>query len=301
MSELNQANIEAVLAAIREKLPDITASLNQCFDTSLALELGESGLAAAVEQPAASEPGVIVSLNFGSTVMLCAIARTLPLPEWYTAPNVSQKARLETLAMEWSLNCVPDDLVAERYVSQAVANLSEAIRSCRPAEFGVCLPVRSAGDDSPAPKMWFVWPVAQEPVDVPQPQPAGPTCAPTSARSPAVAPAPVAAVTPASAPNPQVTRGSPTRVHTSRLLKLPVNVIVKLAEKKVELGQLSGMGPGAIVTFEKSCEDLLDLYVNNQLYCRGEAVKIGEKFGIKITEVGSVEQRMSAVLHSHGR
>ncbi len=48
--------------------------------------------------------------------------------------------------------------------------------------------------------------------------------------------------------------------------------------------------------FEKSCEDLRDLYVNNQLYCRGEAVRIGEKFGIKNCEIGSVEERVSAVL-----
>ena len=80
------------------------------------------------------------------------------------------------------------------------------------------------------------------------------------------------------------------------LLSIPVSVIVKLAEKKIELGQLMVMGPGTIVTFEKSCEDLLDLYVNNQLFCRGEAVKIGEKFGIKVNEVGSVEERVSAVL-----
>ena len=81
-----------------------------------------------------------------------------------------------------------------------------------------------------------------------------------------------------------------------RLRRLPVPIIVKLAEKKLELGQLLAIGPGAIITFEKSCEDLLELYVNNQLYCRGEAVKIGEKFGIKICEVGSVEERASAVL-----
>jgi flagellar motor switch protein FliN/FliY len=81
-----------------------------------------------------------------------------------------------------------------------------------------------------------------------------------------------------------------------RLRKVPVRIIVKLAEKRIELGQLLAIGPGAIVTFEKSCEDLLDLYVNNQLYCRGEAVKIGEKFGIKICEVGSTHQRLSAVL-----
>src|SRR5258708_5263636 len=83
-----------------------------------------------------------------------------------------------------------------------------------------------------------------------------------------------------------------------RLRTVPVTVIVKLAEKKVEMGHFLGLGIGAIITFEKSCEDLLDLYVNNHLYCRGEAVKIGEKFGIKVCEVGSTEERMSAVLGS---
>jgi flagellar motor switch protein FliN/FliY len=81
-----------------------------------------------------------------------------------------------------------------------------------------------------------------------------------------------------------------------RLRGLPVPIIVKLAEKKIEMGQLLAIGPGAIITFEKSCEDLLDLYVNNHLYCRGEAVKIGEKFGIKVCEVGSAQERASAVL-----
>jgi len=81
-----------------------------------------------------------------------------------------------------------------------------------------------------------------------------------------------------------------------RLRSVSVPIIVKLAEKKIEMGQLLGIGTGAIITFEKSCEDLLDLYVNNHLFCRGEAVKIGEKFGIKVCEVGAVEQRVSAVL-----
>jgi flagellar motor switch protein FliN/FliY len=88
----------------------------------------------------------------------------------------------------------------------------------------------------------------------------------------------------------------PERV--SRLLNLPVKCVAKLAEKKIEVGQLLSLGPGAIVTFEKSCEDQIDFYVNNKLYCRGEAVKIGEKFGLKINEVGSVEERVSALMDS---
>ncbi len=73
-----------------------------------------------------------------------------------------------------------------------------------------------------------------------------------------------------------------------RLLKLPVKVAVHLAERKIGLSQLLTMAPGTLLTFDKSCEDLLDLYVNNQYYARGEAVKIGEKFGLKINEIGDV-------------
>ncbi len=47
----------------------------------------------------------------------------------------------------------------------------------------------------------------------------------------------------------------------------------------------------------KSCEALLDLYVNNARYCRGEAVKIGENFGLKINEVGTTEERGSKILN----
>ena len=74
----------------------------------------------------------------------------------------------------------------------------------------------------------------------------------------------------------------------SRLMKLPVPVAVHLAERKIDLSQLLSIAPGTLLTFEKSCEDLLDLYVNNRIFARGEAVKIGEKFGLKINELGDL-------------
>jgi flagellar motor switch protein FliN/FliY len=39
--------------------------------------------------------------------------------------------------------------------------------------------------------------------------------------------------------------------------------------------------------FDKPYDSLLDVYVDNRLYCRGEAVKIGETFGVKISESNS--------------
>ena len=77
---------------------------------------------------------------------------------------------------------------------------------------------------------------------------------------------------------------------------VPVTVSVRLAERKMSLGAVVALGPGSLVTFNKSCEDLLDLYVNNFRYCRGEAVKIGENFGLKIDEVGVEDVRKSKIL-----
>ncbi|WP_166827216.1 FliM/FliN family flagellar motor switch protein [Thalassoroseus pseudoceratinae] len=80
--------------------------------------------------------------------------------------------------------------------------------------------------------------------------------------------------------------GTSKDVNARRLMGLPVTISVRLAERQVELKQMLSLSPGSLLTFDKSCDDLLDLYVNNQLYGRGEAVKIGEKFGLKINKIG---------------
>jgi flagellar motor switch protein FliN/FliY len=81
-----------------------------------------------------------------------------------------------------------------------------------------------------------------------------------------------------------------------RVLRVPVTVSVRLAERKMSLGAVVALGPGSLVTFNKSCEDLLDLYVNNHRYCQGEAIKIGESFGLKISKVGVTEARKERII-----
>jgi flagellar motor switch protein FliN/FliY len=85
-------------------------------------------------------------------------------------------------------------------------------------------------------------------------------------------------------------------VRVRRLLNVPVQVSVRLAEKRVELDSVVSLVPGAIITFNKSCEDSLDLYVNNQHFARGEAVKIGEKFGLRLTEVDVKPVRLPRII-----
>ncbi len=128
-------------------------------------------------------------------------------------------------------------------------------------------------------------PAAAKPA-APQPSASKPAASPQVAAAAAAPPAPK---------EPEKPTGPTPRERLHRLMKLEVPVSVRLAEKRITMGQLINIGPGGLITFPKSCDDLLDLYVNNRLYAKGEAVKIGEKFGIKINEVGVENLRASGV------
>ena len=80
-----------------------------------------------------------------------------------------------------------------------------------------------------------------------------------------------------------------------RILKLEVPVIVKLAERKLNLSEVMRLGVGAIIEFVKSNDEPLQLLINNKPIGVGEAVKVGENFGLRITQVGDIKQIVQAL------
>src|SRR5438477_1381375 len=75
-----------------------------------------------------------------------------------------------------------------------------------------------------------------------------------------------------------------------RILRLEVPVIVKLAERKLLLSEVMRLGVGAIIEFMKSSDEPLQLLINNKPIGVGEAVKVGENFGLRITQIGDIKQ-----------
>ena len=75
-----------------------------------------------------------------------------------------------------------------------------------------------------------------------------------------------------------------------RILRLEVPIIVKLAERKLMLSEVMRLGTGAIIEFFKSSNEPLELLINNKVIAIGEAVKVGENFGLRITRIGDVRQ-----------
>ena len=76
------------------------------------------------------------------------------------------------------------------------------------------------------------------------------------------------------------------------LFDVPLQVSVEVGRTKILLKDLLQMGEGYVVELDKLAGDPLDLYVNSRLIARGEAVKVGDKFGIKLTEVVSQTDRL---------
>ena len=301
MPEFTEANFESVIATCGENVASLAESLNQCFDRKDRVVVGESRPWNAEESAEElAKPGVIVSFEVGGQGMLCLIPEAHLLPTWYTEPSKTEEARLQTLAMEWSMNMLPLDLEAEKFTAMAVADLAMQLSGSEPLAWSGQLEIvifdeGAEGDETeptgdPRSKIVLVWPVEHPP----SPQPEEPVAEASAAPAPvaaASASAPAAAAAPAA-----VSETTEWDDRTKRLLYLPVEVIVYLAQKKIEINQLMSMSPGALITFNKSCEDRLGLYVNNSLFCRGEAVKIGEKFGLKIDEVNVVEEVEEKIL-----
>ena len=85
-------------------------------------------------------------------------------------------------------------------------------------------------------------------------------------------------------------RTVPTGSELNRILRLEVPIIVKLADRTLTLQEVMRLGPGAIIEFAKNSDEPLELLINNKTIAVGETVKIGENFGLKITQIGDIRQ-----------
>jgi flagellar motor switch protein FliN/FliY len=69
------------------------------------------------------------------------------------------------------------------------------------------------------------------------------------------------------------------------VLDVPVELTVEIGRKSMRIGEILKLGPGSIVELSKVNGEPLDIYANHRLVARGEAVVVGERYGVRLTEV----------------
>jgi flagellar motor switch protein FliN/FliY len=73
--------------------------------------------------------------------------------------------------------------------------------------------------------------------------------------------------------------------YSRRLLQIRVPVRVTLASQRKSIQEIIELGPGSIVKFDKTCDEPLELCIGDRPVARGEVVKVGDKFGLKISGI----------------
>lgn len=69
------------------------------------------------------------------------------------------------------------------------------------------------------------------------------------------------------------------------VMDVPVELTIELGRKNVKIAEILRLGPGSVLELDKANGEPLDVYVNNRLVARGEAVVVGERYGVRLTEV----------------
>lgn len=76
------------------------------------------------------------------------------------------------------------------------------------------------------------------------------------------------------------------------LLDVPLQVSVEVGRARMLVKDFLQMKEGGVIELDKLADEPLDLYVNNRLIARGEAVVVNEKFGLRLIDVVSTSERL---------
>lgn len=76
------------------------------------------------------------------------------------------------------------------------------------------------------------------------------------------------------------------------ILDIPLKVSVELGRTKMPVSELLNLTQGSVIELNKLAGEPMEVYVNDKLIARGEAVVINEKFGIRLTDIISPAERV---------
>ena len=77
-----------------------------------------------------------------------------------------------------------------------------------------------------------------------------------------------------------------------RLLQdVDVKLTVEIGSTSLTLRELLALGESSVIELDRQANELLDVLVNGTLIGRGEVVMVGDRFGVRMTELVSPEKR----------
>lgn len=76
------------------------------------------------------------------------------------------------------------------------------------------------------------------------------------------------------------------------ILDIPLRVTVELGRSKMPVSELLNLTQGSVIELNKLAGEPMEVYVNDKLIARGEAVLVNEKFGVRLIDIISPAERV---------
>lgn len=321
MAALNASASESFLSAIGAGSEEAASAFSRTFDAEVAFSAGAGGaLDPSTLKSNFSVAGLAMTLlTEGKSILVLIPSNTGLIPDWCKDPDATGKSKLSTFAQELGMNIAPDDFFPEDFQSQMVENLALAAEQGKigPDPGFAELVIDQGGKKTTALILWpiedrdAVFQSASSPAPggiPPSPAAAGPASAEIPAALESASPLGAGLGAPfgggfSSFAGPDFEDElDQKRLSTDELpgysrsvLKVCVPVAVVLARARRPIKAILELGVGSVIQFDKSCDELLELEIDRTLVALGEAVKVGDKFGIRLSTVILPKERFRNV------
>jgi flagellar motor switch protein FliN len=81
-------------------------------------------------------------------------------------------------------------------------------------------------------------------------------------------------------------------VNLDVILDVPVTLSMEVGRTRIPIRNLLQLNQGSVVELDRAAGEPLDVYINGTLIAHGEVVVVNEKFGIRLTDVISPQERI---------
>lgn len=76
------------------------------------------------------------------------------------------------------------------------------------------------------------------------------------------------------------------------ILDIPVTISMEIGRTRISIRNLLQLNQGSVVELDRLAGEPMDVLVNGTLIAHGEVVVVNEKFGIRLTDVISAQERI---------
>jgi flagellar motor switch protein FliN/FliY len=81
------------------------------------------------------------------------------------------------------------------------------------------------------------------------------------------------------------------------IMDIPVRLTVELGRTKISIRNLLQLAHGSVVELDGLAGEPMDVLINGTLIAQGEVVVVNDKFGIRLTDIVTPQERMRKLNH----